>query len=169
MEKIVVGGDLFMINLSQKERMLLEDQKSHEDACVKKYTKYAEEANDPALKQMFLNHANKEQEHYNTLNQILNGQLPNITQEQGQQNQQSASQNVMQSFTSESSCSQKDADLCKDLLMTEKYVSSTYNTTIFECRDTNLRQILNHIQKEEQQHGEDIFNYMQSKGMYNVQ
>ncbi|SHK07730.1 DUF892 family protein [Paramaledivibacter caminithermalis] len=158
-----------MINLSQKERMLLEDQKSHEDACVKKYTKYAEEANDPALKQMFLNHANKEQEHYNTLNQILNGQLPNITQEQGQQNQQSASQNVMQSFTSESSCSQKDADLCKDLLMTEKYVSSTYNTTIFECRDTNLRQILNHIQKEEQQHGEDIFNYMQSKGMYNVQ
>ncbi|MGB4432257.1 MAG: spore coat protein, partial [Limnochordia bacterium] len=27
--------------------------------------------------------------------------------------------------------------------------------------------VLNHIQKEEPEHGEGIFNYMQSKGMYN--
>ena len=53
--------------------------------------------------------------------------------------------------------------------MTEKYVSGTYDTSIFEFRDANIRQALNHIQKEEQQHGEDIFNYMQSKGMYNPQ
>lgn len=26
-----------------------------------------------------------------------------------------------------------------------------------------------HIQKEEQQHGEGIFNYLNSKGMYNMQ
>lgn len=52
--------------------------------------------------------------------------------------------------------------------MTEKYVSGTYDTTIFECRDKTLRDTLNHIQKEEQQHGEGVFNYMQSKGMYNV-
>jgi spore coat protein CotF len=32
--------------------------------------------------------------------------------------------------------------------------------------DANIRQALNHIQKEEQQHGEGIFNYMQSKGYY---
>lgn len=161
-----------MLNLSQKERMLLEDQKSHEEACVKKYTKYAGEAEDSALKQMFLTHANAEQEHYNTLTQILNGQLPNMTQGQGQQkqqNQQNVNQDNMQSFAGGYAYSQKDAELCKDLLMTEKYVSSTYNTTIFECRDTNVRQTLNHIQKEEQQHGEDIFNYMQSKGMYNIQ
>ncbi|HHW60872.1 MAG TPA: spore coat protein, partial [Syntrophomonadaceae bacterium] len=31
------------------------------------------------------------------------------------------------------------------------------------------RQVLNHIQKEEQQHGEGIFNYMQNNGMYNLQ
>ncbi|HBM76400.1 MAG TPA: spore coat protein, partial [Clostridiaceae bacterium] len=36
-------------------------------------------------------------------------------------------------------------------------------------RDPNMRQALNHIQKEEQEHGEAIYNYMESKGMYNVQ
>ena len=43
-----------------------------------------------------------------------------------------------------------DKLLCQDALSTEKYVSSTYNTSIFEFRDKNIRQVLNHIQKEEQ-------------------
>ncbi len=64
---------------------------------------------------------------------------------------------------------QNDADLLNDMLMTEKYVSDTYNTAIFEFSDANARQALNHIQKEEQEHGEGIFNYMQSHGMYNPQ
>lgn len=158
-----------MLNLTQKERMLLEDQKVHEADCVEKYTKYAGEADDPALKQMFLKHASQEKGHYDTLNQILSGQLPSMPQSQGQQKQQSYSQNTMQSGSSGTEYNQKDAYLCKDLLMTEKYVSSNYNTTIFECTDTNIRQILNHIQKEEQHHGEDISSYMISKGMYNPQ
>lgn len=62
-----------------------------------------------------------------------------------------------------------DADMCTDLLMTEKYVSGTYDTAIFEFRDTRVRDVLNHIQKEEQKHGEAIFQYMENKGMYNVQ
>ena len=61
-----------------------------------------------------------------------------------------------------------DASICSDLLMTEKYISGAYDTAIFECTDTKLRDTLNHIQKEEQQHGEGIFNYMESKGMYDV-
>ncbi|MGI5876738.1 MAG: spore coat protein, partial [Dethiobacteria bacterium] len=64
---------------------------------------------------------------------------------------------------------QEDAALCTDMLMTEKYVSGTYDTAIFEFTDPGARQVLNHIQKEEQQHGEGIFNYMQSNGMYNPQ
>jgi spore coat protein CotF len=62
-----------------------------------------------------------------------------------------------------------DKNLCSDMLATEKFVSSAYDTAIFECTNSNIRQILNHIQKEEQQHGEQIFNYMQSHGMYSVQ
>ena len=54
--------------------MLLEDQKSHEEVCIKQYKEYANQAKDPQLKQLFNNYASKEQEHLNTINQILNGQ-----------------------------------------------------------------------------------------------
>lgn len=157
-----------MIKLTQKEKMLLQDQKSHEEACVQKYQTYANQAQDPQLKQLFNAYATQEQQHLNTINQILNGQVPNTTQ-QGQQQGQQMNQSSMASSTQGTMYNPADAQLCTDLLMTEKYVSSTYNTTIFECTNTNVRQVLNHIQKEEQQHGEGIFNYMLSKGMYTPQ
>lgn len=152
------------INLTQKERMLLEDQKSHEKICIEKYTNYANQAQDPELKQMFLTHAQEEQEHYDTINQILSGTIPDINQQSQQQN----NQNNLQSTGKTGMYNSNDASLCSDLLMTEKYISGAYDTTIFECTNTKLRDTLNHIQKEEQKHGEDIFKYMESKGMYNV-
>lgn len=158
-----------MLNLTNKERSLLEDQKNHEVACIKKYTNYANQTQDPQLKQLFLSHAQQEQQHYNTINQILNGQIPNMNQQQGQQQQQNQSAQRFQTNVQSGLNNQQDADLCTDLLMTEKYVSSTYDTAIFEFRDHNLRTALNHIQKEEQEHGEEIFAYMQSKGMYSPQ
>jgi spore coat protein CotF len=48
-------------------------------------------------------------------------------------------------------------------------VFSAYDTVIFEFRGPQIRNVFNHIQKEEQQHGEAIFTYMNSKGMYQVQ
>lgn len=150
------------MNLSQKERFLLEDQKSHEETCVEKYNEYASRAEDPQLKQLFKTYAQEEQEHLNTINQLLSGQIPNMNQ-QGHQNQKQQNQQPNSSINS-----QADAMLCTDLLMTEKYVSGTYDTAIFEFRDPKIRDVLNHIQKEEQQHGEGIFKYMESKGMYTV-
>lgn len=158
------------LQLTQKERMLLEDQKGHEEVCIQKYTSYANQAQDPNLQQLFQTYAAQEQEHYNSINQILSGQLPNTSQQQGQQNQQKVSVNSQMNMNSTSMGSKdNDAALCNDLLMTEKYVSGTYDTAIFEFVDSNVRQVLNHIQKEEQQHGEGIFNYMASNGMYNPQ
>lgn len=158
------------INLSEKERMLLEDQKKHEEICVQKYTNYADQTQCPELKALFKTYASEEQQHYNTINQILSGQVPNMQQGQTQQNKQT---NQTQQMASKSQgnagmTNQSDASLCADVLMAEKFVSGAYDTAIFECRDTNLRNALNHIQEEEQQHGEGIFNYMQSHGMYNV-
>ncbi|MDD7795478.1 spore coat protein [Clostridium sp. 'White wine YQ'] len=156
-----------MATLTQKETMLLKDEKSHEDLCIKKYTKYSNEAEDPKLKQLFSSILQHENQHLNTINSILNGQVPNVNQ-QGQQGQQSQ-QNQQQNVKSTTGFSQKDCDLCQDALTTEKYVSSTYNTSIFEFKDHNIRQTLNHIQKEEQEHGEQIFNYMSEKGYYTTQ
>jgi len=155
-------------NLSKKENMLLQDQKKHEELCVQKYQNYAQQAQDPQLKQLFDSLAQQEQQHLNTVNQLLSGQVPNL-----QQNQQSQSQNQGQytqtTAQSTGTANKNDIGLCNDMLITEKYISSTYDNTIFECTNTNARQVLNHIQKEEQQHGEAIFNYLQSQGMYNVQ
>ncbi|NLI91566.1 MAG: spore coat protein [Peptococcaceae bacterium] len=155
------------MHLSQKERNYLEEQKSHEELCIKKYNSYASQADDPQLKQLFQSLAQKEQEHLNSINQILSGQVPNI-QQQNQQGQQQTQQSQGQNMGQTGMVNQKDADLCQDMLSTEKYISHAYDTAIFEFRDANIRKVLNHIQKEEQQHGEEIFNYMQSKGMYKV-
>ena len=170
-----------MLNLNAKERMLLQDEKSHEELCIEKYNEYAEKACDSELKTLFTQLSQKEQQHLNTINQMLSGTVPNINAGQSGQQQQSNMQSQTQQQTSQPQQQQNaagiasgqiqasfnhDKMLCQDSLSGEKFVSSTYNTTIFEFRDTNARQVLNHIQKEEQEHGEKIYNYMHQHGMY---
>lgn len=163
-----------MTTLTQKETTLLQDEKKQEEICIEKYRRYASEACDPQLQSLFQQLGNKEQEHLNSINQILNGTVPNVNASQGsgqqmpqlQQQQQQMPQ--LNSYAAASADrSQADAFLCTDALSTEKHVSSSYNTAIFEFKDTNIRQVLNHIQKEEQEHGEKIYNYMSQNGMYN--
>ncbi|MDD3224453.1 MAG: spore coat protein [Clostridium sp.] len=151
------------ITLTQKERTLLEDQKSHEQICIEKYNNYASEAKDVQLKQICEANEQVERTHLDTINQMLGGQIPEMNQQQNQ----SPAKNMTNTQTAGGNLS--DKDICSDLLMTEKYVSGTYDTTIFEFKDTKARDVLNHIQKEEQKHGEAIFKYMESKGMYNAQ
>ncbi|GAA0086666.1 spore coat protein [Clostridium sp. CTA-7] len=160
------------ITLTQKERLLLEDQKSHEQICIEKYTNYANQAQDPQLKQIFNLHAQDERTHLDSINQLLSGKIPQMGQQQNQNSSQNmTNQNSAPTMNNTQSNvgNVSDADMCKDLIMTEKYVSGTYDTTIFEFRDTRVRDVLNHIQKEEQKHGETIFQYMESKGMYTPQ
>ena len=152
------------ISLSQKERSLLQDQQKHEQICVDKYSNYANQAQDAQLKQLFNSFASQEQTHLNTVNQMLAGQVPSMNQ-QGQQQAQPTAQPTASAGMN----NKNDAALCNDMLMTEKYVSGAYDTAIFEFKNADMRNALNHIQKEEQQHGEGIFNYMQGHGMYNAQ
>lgn len=155
------------LNLTQKERLLLEDQKKHEEICIQKYTNYADQTQSPQLKQLFQTHASHEQQHLDTINQLLNGQIPHVSQQSGNQQQQQLQQQQFDQGTGMGN--QQDSYLCNDLLDTEKYVSGTYDTAIFEFTNPQVRQVLNHIQKEEQKHGEDIFLYMKNNGMYNPQ
>jgi len=157
-----------MISLNQKETSLLQDQKKHEELCIKKYSSYAAQASDPQLKQLLTAHGQQEQQHLSSINQILAGQLPSAGSQQGQQSGMPGQQST-QSFPPiqpGTASPQADAVMCEDLLSTEKYVSATYNTAIFEFRDPGVRQVLNHIQKEEQEHGLGLYSYMASHGMY---
>ncbi len=153
-----------MTSLTQKEIMLLKDEKDQEELCIKKYTKYVAQACDPELKQLFSYILQHEQQHLNTINSILSGNVPSVPQQGQQQNQTNS-----QITKSQIAYNQNDADICQDALATEKHVSSIYNTSIFEFKDHDTRQVLNHIQKEEQEHGEQIFNYMHQNGYYSLQ
>lgn len=134
------------MQLSQKEKMLLEDLKSHEEVFAQKCNEYANQAQDPQLKQLFTSLARDEQQHVQKIGKNLG----------------------TQQVSGQSGTSQKDSLLCHDMLSSEKYLSSAYNTAIFEMKDTNLRQELSGIQSEKQRMGQEIFNYMQSKGLYTV-
>lgn len=151
------------MQLTQKETTLLSDLKSQEKLCVEKYTKYASSALDPQLKELFTSIANVEQQHLNTITQIENGNTA--------QPSQGSSQSVKTTFTSnygmgDTPDKQADAYLCADLLADEKHVSSLYDTCIFEFKEQAIRDTLNHIQKEEQQHGKAIYDYMSVNNMY---
>jgi len=172
------------VTLSTKERYLLEDQQTHEEQCILKYDNYSNLATDAELKSIFKSISQKEREHLQTINQLLNGQIPSVsqggsgdqqqqnsqqqnTQNSQQQNQQSNAVPVMQQVSTNQGFKITDKEMCIDMLNTEKYVSGTYDTAIFEFKDPRIRDVLNHIQKEEQKHGETLFLYLQSKGMYN--
>ena len=165
------------ITLSTKERYLLEDEKTHEEQCFLKYDNYANLAADAQLKAVFRANGQKEREHLETINQLLQGKVPSMAgqgqnsqsnnQGQSQGTSQTSQQNAVEMSGSQS-FKMSDKDMCTDMLSTEKYVSGTYDTAIFEFSDAQVRDVLNHIQKEEQKHGEAIFAYMQSKGMYST-
>ena len=148
--------------LTQKETALLTDLKSQEELCIKKYGKYSDMACDPALKSLFQSIKSTEESHLSTLSRILSGE----------EVQTSAAPTAMSQKLEcpVSSCSvadkESDAYLCKDALAMEKHVSSMYDTSIFELVSPTLRDTLNHIQKEEQNHGEQLYEYMSKNNMY---
>lgn len=153
------------IELSQKERMLLEDDKKQEEICALKYQNYAQQAKDPELKQLFNKFSDQEKHHHTMIDEMLQGKAPTMTQSQSTMQQ---SQPTAQSSFKEAMGNEDDKVLLSDLLSDEKFVSGVYDTGIFEAANPTVRQALQHIQKEEQHHGEELFNYMHSHGMYKV-
>ncbi|MBR5140728.1 MAG: spore coat protein [Clostridia bacterium] len=149
------------MTLTQKENGLLCDLKTQEQLCIEKYTKYENEACDPALKTLFSSIKTTEQKHLEAINRIMGGEEVTMPGESPK----------AKKWTGEaSSCpvDKKNADafLCKDALSMEKHVSSLYDTTVFEFTSPTLRDTLAHIQKEEQNHGEEIYSYMSANNMY---
>ena len=59
------------MQLTQKEILYLKDALSHEQICVTKYNNYANQLQDTELSTMFKNLANREQQHIDTINKLL--------------------------------------------------------------------------------------------------
>ena len=148
--------------LTQKESTLIKDLKGQEQLCIDKYTRHAECAADPQLKQLFQKLAGVEREHLNTLNQIESGATPAT----GDTKQATVPTFTAYHTQAETPEKKQDCYLCTDLLATEKHASGLYDTCVFEFGQTELRKALNHIQTEEQEHGEMIYKYMKANSMY---
>lgn len=149
------------MTLTQKENGLLCDLKSQEQLCIEKYGKYESEACDPQLKTLFSSIKTTEQSHLDTINKIMGGEEVKMPAQAPEAQKWSGT-----ASTCPMDQKNKDAFLCKDALTMEKHVSSLYDTSIFEFSNTTLRDTLAHIQKEEQNHGEQLYSYMSANNMY---
>ena len=149
------------MELTQKERTMLEELKGHEKLCIEKYKRHSEAAHDEQLKSLFRGLSREESEHLSSLEQIGSGSVPPL-------NNAEKPLPVFSAKYTEALSPEKTADmyLCTDVLSGEKQVSHMYDTATFEFRDKNARDFLNHIQKDEQTHGKIIYDYMKANGMY---
>ncbi len=152
------------MQLTQKQTDLLKDLKGQEQLCIEKYKKNASNAKDKQLVDLFNRLAGVEQQHLNTITQMESGTVP-------AQNASQSGSTAMPTFTAtydvaETADKKNDCFLCSDVLAAEKHASHLYDTCIFEFNDENARNTLNHIQKEEQEHGKMIYDYMSVNQMY---
>lgn len=149
--------------LKEKEMTALEDLQSQEQTCIAKYGKYANEAKDPVLKELFQTIQQEEQTHYDTLEKMKNGTVPQCDCN----DRKGADYNPSATYDVRDNTEDKTADclLATDCIGTEKLVSSEYNTDVFVFAQAAIRKVLADIQIEEQNHAEMLFKYKQVNGM----
>ena len=149
--------------LTEKERTTIKDLQTQEKSCIEKYGLYEQQAKDMELKNLFHTLQAKEKEHYNSLEQVLNGTVPkcNCNDTDGRDYSPKATYNA----TSSQADKTHDCFLATDCIATEKLVSGEYNSEVFAFGDTNVRKLLADIQVEEQNHAEMLYKYKTVNGM----
>ncbi len=148
------------MELTQKETTLLNDLKTQEEVCIEMYTRHAQAANDAQLKTLFNDIATTERHHLDMLNQLASGTVPPTNNNGGQTKTFTATYGACDS-------PEKSGDmyLCNSLLAAEKHASNLYDTCIFEFTQEDTRNVLNYIQKAEQTHGKQLYDYMSANNM----
>lgn len=149
--------------LSEKETTVIDDLKTQEQSCVTKYRKYAKEANDKVLKDLFNDIADEEEKHLNSLNDVLFGSVPksDCNDSKGK----NYSPNATYVAGNETEEKKNDCFLVTDCIGTEKLVSSEYNSNVFCFENSDIRKLLADIQVEEQNHAEMLYKYKTVNGM----
>ncbi len=151
------------MQLTEQEATVIKDLQTQEKTCVEKYRFYEASAHDSQLKDLFRRIGDEEQEHFDSLGQVLKGDVPNV--QPAENGTQGFHPTATYSSSDNSEEKRHDQFLCTDSIATEKLVSSTYNNDLFQFAATNVRKLLNHIQTEEQNHAEMIYKYKTANGM----
>lgn len=149
--------------LKEKEKQAIKDLQALEETCIEKYARYSNEAKDPELKELFHTLQKNEQQHYQSLEQVLNGSVPrcDCNDTQGKEYAPKATYDSM----TNSEDKRSDCFLVTDCIGTEKMASSQYNSDVFAFGDSDVRKLLADIQVEEQNHAEMLYKYKTVNGM----
>lgn len=149
--------------LTEKEKSVIQDLQTQEKECIQKYVRYAEEARDPVLKDLFNTLEKNEQEHYKSLAKVLKGEVPSCDCNDDEGRNYNPTATYGKDINSDDK--QHDSFLAADCIGTEKLISSDYNADVFSFGDSDVRKLLADIQIEEQNHAEMIYKYKQVNGM----
>lgn len=149
--------------LTEKEKATIKDLQTQEQGCIEKYGKYSKEAKDSVLKDLFNTLQKDEQQHYESLRQVLNGQVPSCDCNDSKGKMYSPKATYGQGVESEDK--KQDCFLATDCIGTEKLISSEYNSDVFAFGDSDVRKLLAGIQVEEQNHAEMLHKYKVVNGM----
>ena len=149
--------------LSEKETAAIKDLQTQEETCIEKYGKYCAQAKDPVLVNLFTELKKDEQQHYDSLVQVLSVSVPscNCNDRHGKEYNPTATYDAV----SMSEDKKSDCFLATDCIGTEKMVSSEYNKDVFVFGDSDIRKLLADIQIEEQNHAEMLYKYKTVNGM----
>ena len=149
--------------LKEKERTTIQDLQTQEKSCIEKYGRYAQQAKDPELKNLFQMLQEQERQHFESLGKVLNGEVTqcDCNDSAGKEYEPKAT------YTSVNSQEDKmnDAFLATDCIGTEKLVSGEYNSEVFAFENSGVRKLLADIQVEEQNHAEMLYKYKMVNGM----
>ncbi|MDD6339438.1 MAG: ferritin-like domain-containing protein [Butyrivibrio sp.] len=152
------------MELKEKERTVLQDLQTQEKSCVEKYKRYAAEACDKELRDLFTKIQEAEQKHYDSITGVLNGdEVPscNCNDCEGKNYNPSATYDKNE----ESEDKKMDCFLATDCIGSEKLVSSEYNSDVFVFGSSAIRKLLADIMIEEQNHAEMLWKYKTVNGM----
>ena len=149
--------------LKEKEMTAIQDLQTQEKTCIEKYHRYQEEAKDPVLKDLFSTLEQQEQQHYDSLGQVLNGTVPSCDCNDCHGAEYAPSATYQMADSSEDK--KNDCFLATDCIGTEKMVSSEYNSNVFIFAEPPVRKLLADIQIEEQNHAEMLYKYKMANNM----
>ncbi len=134
---------------------MITELQTQEQLCVRKYEFYAEQAKDPELKSLFTTIGGHEQGHLDMLNSLKGGVIPTV------KNKKPQAVTYQPKASGKVAAADKEFDkfLCTDIIATEKYVATTYNNDLFYFVTPEVRNVLNAIMTDEQNHAEMIWKY----------
>ena len=90
------------MQLTEKEQSVIKELQTQEKSCVEKYRFYESSAKDPELQKLFHQIGDEEQEHFDSLADVLKGNVPNVKA------QESGTQGYTPSVTYDKNCNSED-------------------------------------------------------------